>query len=155
MSDYDSYINTIDVIEDGVIDDTKFPIVKDNKLKQIFRVMLEFLKVIINYLKYYIDATKEKQYQRSVVIPRSKPIPEDFELSDEEPAVVNLNEEQKLTSKQHLSPLNVPMCNGCNLQMRNEISIDPKGIKCSCNPCSFKLSRNDKTMNVSRDDNGR
>ena len=61
MSDYDSYINTIDVIEDGVIDDTKFPIVKDNKLKQIFRVMLEFLKVIINYLKYYIDATKEKQ----------------------------------------------------------------------------------------------
>ena len=58
---FDSYINTIDVIEDSVIDDTKFPIVKDDKLKQIFRVMLEFLKVIINYLKYYIDATKEKQ----------------------------------------------------------------------------------------------
>ena len=61
MSDYHSYINTIDVIEDSVIDDTKFPIVKDNKLKQIFRVMLEFLKVIINYLKYYIDATKESK----------------------------------------------------------------------------------------------
>ena len=30
MSNYDSYINTIDVIEDSVIDDTKFPIVKDN-----------------------------------------------------------------------------------------------------------------------------
>ena len=58
---FDSYINTIDVIEDSVIDDTKFPIVKNNKLKQIFRVMLEFLKVIINYLKYYINATKEKQ----------------------------------------------------------------------------------------------
>ena len=58
---FDSYINTIDVIEDSVIDDTKFPIVKDNKLKQIFRVMLEFLKVIINYLKYYINATKEKR----------------------------------------------------------------------------------------------
>ena len=58
---FDSYINTIDVIEDSVIDDTKFPIVKDNKLKQIFRVMLEFLKVIINYLKYYLNATKEKQ----------------------------------------------------------------------------------------------
>ena len=58
---FDTYINTIDVIEDSVIDDTKFPIVRDNKLKQIFRVMLEFLKVIINYLKYYIDATKEKQ----------------------------------------------------------------------------------------------
>jgi hypothetical protein len=25
MSDYDTYINTIDVIEDSVIDDTKFP----------------------------------------------------------------------------------------------------------------------------------
>ena len=49
------------MIEDSVIDDTKFPIVKDDKLKQIFRVMLEFLKVIINYLKYYIDATKESK----------------------------------------------------------------------------------------------
>ena len=58
---FDSYINTIDLIEDSVIDDTKFPIVKDNKLKQIFRVMLEFLKVIINYLKYYINATKESK----------------------------------------------------------------------------------------------
>ena len=55
MSDYynyDCYINTIDVIEDSVIDDTKFPIVKDTKIKQICRVILEFLKVIINYLKY-------------------------------------------------------------------------------------------------------
>ena len=58
---FDRYINTIDVIEDSVIDDTKFPIVKDNKLKQIFRVMLEFLKVIKNYLKYYINATKESK----------------------------------------------------------------------------------------------
>ena len=56
-----SYINTIDVIEDSVIDDTKFPIVKDNKLKLIFRVILEFLKVIINYLRYYINATKESE----------------------------------------------------------------------------------------------
>ena len=55
---FDTYI--IDVIEDSVIYDAKFPIVKDNKLKQIFRVMLEFLKVIIHYLKYYINATKEK-----------------------------------------------------------------------------------------------
>jgi len=61
MSDYNTYINTIDVIEDSVIDDTKFPIVKDTKIKQICRVFLEFLKVIINYLKFYIDAPKEKQ----------------------------------------------------------------------------------------------
>ena len=38
--------------------------------------------------------------------------------------------------------------------MRNEIDINPKGIKCKCNPCSFKLTKNDKSMNVSRDDNG-
>ena len=40
MSDYNTYINTIDVIEDSVIDDTKFPIVKDTKIKQICRVFL-------------------------------------------------------------------------------------------------------------------
>ena len=61
MSNYDSYINTIDVIEDSVIDDTKFPVVKDTKLKQIFRIMLEFLKVIINYLKYHINATQKSK----------------------------------------------------------------------------------------------
>ena len=64
MSEYDSYINTIDVIEDSIDDNSKFPIVRDNKLKQIFRVMLEFLKVIINYLKYHINATQKKQNQR-------------------------------------------------------------------------------------------
>ena len=82
---------------------------------------------------------------------KKQPISEDFELSDEEPTTINLDEEQKLSSK--FITFDCPMC-GCKLQMRNEISIDPKGIKCSCNPCSFKLSRNDKTMNVSRDDNG-
>ena len=40
------------------------------------------------------------------------------------------------------------------LQLRNEIEINPKGIKCKSDPCSFKISKNDKTMNVSRDDNG-
>ena len=82
---------------------------------------------------------------------KKQPIPEDFELSDEEPAVVNLNEEQKLSSK--FIAFNCPICNG-KLQLRNEIEINPKGIKCSCNPCSFKITKNDKTMNVSRDDNG-
>ena len=80
-----------------------------------------------------------------------KPIPEDFELSDEEPAVVNLNEEQKLTSKNIV--FECPLCNG-KLQMRNEIEINPKGIKCKCFPCSFKISKNDKTMNVEKDDDG-
>ena len=74
-----------------------------------------------------------------------------FELSDEEPAVVNLNEEQKLTSKDIV--FECPLCKG-KLQMRNEIEINPKGIKCKCSPCSFKISKNDKTMNVKKDDDG-
>ena len=80
-----------------------------------------------------------------------KPIPEDFELSDDEPTMINLNEEQKLTSKNII--FDCPLCKG-KLQLRNEIEINPKGVKISCNPCSFKICKNDKTMNVSRDDNG-
>ena len=38
--------------------------------------------------------------------------------------------------------------------MRNGIEINPKGIKCKCSPCSFKISKNDKTMNVKKDDDG-
>ena len=82
---------------------------------------------------------------------RPLPIPEDYELSDEEPTTINLNEEQKLSSK--FITFDCPLCQG-KLQLRNEIEINPKGVKCKCNPCSFKISKNDKTMNVSRDDNG-
>ena len=82
---------------------------------------------------------------------KKQPIPEDFELSDEEPAVVNLNEEQKLSSK--FITFDCPICKG-KLQLRNEIEINPKGIKCKCSPCSFKISKNDKTMNVKKDDDG-
>ena len=38
--------------------------------------------------------------------------------------------------------------------MRNEIEINPKGIKCKCSPYSFKISKNDKTVNVQKDDDG-
>ena len=82
---------------------------------------------------------------------KKQPIPEDYELSDEEPTTINLDEEQKLTSK--FITFHCPVCH-CKLQLRIEIEINPKGIKCKCNPCSFKISKNDKTMNVSRDDNG-
>ena len=64
MSDYynyDCYINTIDVIEDSIDDNSKFPIVRDTKIKQICRMVLEFFKIIIFYLKNSINATKEKQ----------------------------------------------------------------------------------------------
>ena len=66
-----------------------------------------------------------------------KPIPEDFELSsDEETKTITLTKEQRLMSKNIV--INCPLCDG-RIQLRNEIEINPKGIKCSCNPCSFKL----------------
>ena len=61
-----------------------------------------------------------------------KAIPENFELSDDEPTMIKLNEEQKLTSKNIL--FDCPVCK-CKLQLRNEIAINPKGITCRCNPC--------------------
>ena len=79
------------------------------------------------------------------------PIPEDYELSDDEPTMVNFNQEQKLTSKN--ITFDCPLCHG-KLQLRNEIEINPKGIKCKCSPCSFKITKNDKTMNVNKDDEG-
>ena len=82
---------------------------------------------------------------------KKKAVPEDFELSDDEPATVNLNQEQKLTSK--FITFDCPICHG-KLQLRNEIETNPKGITCRCNPCSFKLTKNDKTMNVNKDDEG-
>ena len=82
-----------------------------------------------------------------------KPIPEDFELSssEEETKVIHFDEDQRMKSKDIC--FNCPHCNG-KLLLQNYIEINPKGVKCRCNGCSFKLSRNDKTMNVSRDDNG-
>ena len=46
-----------------------------------------------------------------------------------------------------------PLCQG-KLQLRNKIEINPKGITCRCNPCSFKITKHDKTMNVNKDDEG-
>ena len=90
--------------------------------------------------------------------PKSKmskqPIPEDYELSDsdEQPKYITLTEEQRLTSKN--INIQCPCCKA-TLLIKNEISINPKtGIQCRCNPLSFKLSKTDKSVNVSRDDTG-
>ena len=84
-----------------------------------------------------------------------QPIPEDYELSsssEDQPKYITLTEEQRLTSKNII--IECPLCSG-KIQLRNEISINPKtGIVCKCNPLSFKLSKTDKSVNVSRDDTG-
>ena len=43
-----------------------------------------------------------------------------------------------------------PMCKKM-IEMKNEIKIQKKGdCKCSCIPTSFKISRNDKKMNIEK-----
>ena len=82
---------------------------------------------------------------------KKQPIPENVELSNDEPTTVNFNKEQELTTKFII--FECPIRKG-KLQLRNEIEINPKGITCRCNPCSFKTTKNDNTMNVNKDDEG-
>ena len=61
LSEYEMYMTTIDEVENRIIDDTKFPIVRDNKIKTCCYATLELLKIGINYLKVNIrDASKKK-----------------------------------------------------------------------------------------------
>jgi hypothetical protein len=61
VSEYDSYISTIDVIEDRISNYDKFPVIQDNKLKNCCQFTLEVAKMMINYFKVKIDATQEKK----------------------------------------------------------------------------------------------
>ena len=60
IAEYDAYIQSIDEVESRIVDDSKFPVVKDNKIKICCKTTLELTKVLINYLKYNINnASKE------------------------------------------------------------------------------------------------
>ena len=59
VSEYDMYITSIDEIENRIIDDRKFPIIRDNKIKRCCEATLELSKIIINYLKYNIKNEKK------------------------------------------------------------------------------------------------
>ena len=149
LSEYDAYITAIDDMENRTIDDANYPVVKDSKIKQWCKYSLEVSNLIITYLNVNIHASeKEKKAKANM---NKTPIPEDYELSDEEPTTIKLDKEQKLTSK--FITFDCPLCKG-ELQMRNEVEINPKGIKCKCNQCGFKISKSDKTMKVSKDDDG-
>ena len=63
LSECDAYITAIDDMENRIVDDTKYPVVKNNKIKQCCKYSLEISKLIITYLKFNIYATK-KQKQR-------------------------------------------------------------------------------------------
>ena len=61
LSECDAYITAIDDMENRIVDDTKYPVVKDNKIKQCCKYSLEISKLIITYLKFNIYATKENK----------------------------------------------------------------------------------------------
>ena len=59
--EYDTYLETLDEIEDRISDDSKFPVIEDGKMKMLCKLIFEFIKLILNYLKYHIvDATKKE-----------------------------------------------------------------------------------------------
>ena len=61
--EYEIYVDAIDIIEDRIADDHKYPVVQNNKIKKCCQITLEFTKVVINYIKINIDGTqKEKKH---------------------------------------------------------------------------------------------
>ena len=54
------YIEDIDIIEDRIADDAKFPLIKNSRVKNCCRYSLEILKIVVNYVGLYINAKKAK-----------------------------------------------------------------------------------------------
>ena len=60
VTEYDAYMDVIDEVENRIVDDTKYPVVRDSKIKRCCQITLEITKVIINYLKLNIQNEKKK-----------------------------------------------------------------------------------------------
>ena len=60
LAEYEAYIASIDVVENRITDDNKFPVVKDNEITKCCQLSLELLKICINFLKVNINASKKK-----------------------------------------------------------------------------------------------
>ena len=59
-AEYEAYIQSIDEVENRIDDDSRFPILKDNKIKICCKTTLEITKALINYLKYDIRNEKKE-----------------------------------------------------------------------------------------------
>ena len=60
VAELDMYLSTLDEAENRIIDDSKFPVVKDSKFKNCCYATLEVVKMSIIFLKKYISyATKQ------------------------------------------------------------------------------------------------
>ena len=61
MSEYEVYVDAIDIIEERITDDHKYPVVEDDKIKKCCMMTLELAKIVIDYVKINIDGTKTKK----------------------------------------------------------------------------------------------
>ena len=60
IAEMDMYIQSIDEVENRIVDDSRFPIVENNKIKICCKTTLELTKALINYLKYNIKYEKKE-----------------------------------------------------------------------------------------------
>ena len=60
MEEIKKYVEAFEEIEERIVDDDKFPIVKDSKIKKCCEMTLEIIKIFYNNIRFYIDATEDK-----------------------------------------------------------------------------------------------
>lgn len=60
MEEIKKYVEAFEEIEERIVDDDKFPIVKDSKIKKCCEMTLEITKIFYNNIRFYIDATEDK-----------------------------------------------------------------------------------------------
>ena len=65
ICEYEAYIQSIDEVENRIDDDSKFPVLQDNKIKICCKTTLELTKVFINYLKYNINNAPKETKSKS------------------------------------------------------------------------------------------
>ena len=61
MEEIKKYVEAFEEIEERIVDDDKFPIVKDSKIKKCCEMTLEIIKIFYNNIRFYIDATEDKK----------------------------------------------------------------------------------------------
>lgn len=138
----DTYITSIDTLEQSVLDDNIYPKVRSSKCKAFCFVVSECAKECIKYFKisrYNNNATQESKRTSQG---RSKTY---------WPNSTNWRAKIEVQVKQ-----NVIICDKCNhrIPVQNEMQIDKKGVKLKCLPCSFKSSRKSKTTSDSTKKDG-
>ena len=60
MEEIKKYVEAFEEIEERIVDDDKFPIVIDSKIKKCCEMTLEIIKIFYNNIRFYIDATEDK-----------------------------------------------------------------------------------------------